>query len=430
MKKLLCLVLVLCMMPVMSIAESFYEAVDSMSLEELKEVYSYIAQKIESAEDNNATDLSAKDIMEALIAAGFPLYGYVDYTEETDVNKLLGRPNQYTSKCNAYERRITTNGKDDPSDVAIEVFNSSKDCQARYDYIMALSPAILHQYVHMNGNVLFRVDNDLLPSEAKEYEEALGSIIAGTTYEIVIDDETKESATVEDTDFFVTSRKEPASVGQRVLFEDAAITVLNAFVGEKANAIARSFDSYNTRSYTMEKNEEWMLVFIKIEGFETLEDTAYLSSYDFSVVSKDGVVLDDGYAYLSGNPREITNLISDSVQYCWYGAPIAKGSEPLLFFENYEFGEAWFDVSTRVPADTSNETYKLLQRNDTGLLVDRVQIALYDYGYRKNVPDGSYGNATAQSIKAFQTDCGLEPTGQTDDETLRWLLSGKPVPEK
>lgn len=431
---ILCMCLLLCSSAVAESAE-IYKEIDGMSKSELSDLYEYIGALLEQGEQTGTT-LTATEIVETLIETGFSIYDVETYDEATDPNKLLGRPNQYTSKCNAFDKRIKKYSNKDAAHVIVEVFSNEKDCKDRYDYVNSLSAALVGQYVYKIDNVLFRVSNDLLPSEAKQYEDAVRAITSGETYALVAEEKTEEqtSAVAEnktiETTITEATRKSPAAIGQRVLLNDCAVTILHSFVGEKAKAIVRSFDSYNTRSYAIEKNEEWLLLFVKIEGLDTLESTQMLTQYAFSVMSKDGVRLDDGYSTLMGNPREISDVIPDSVQYCWFGVPIEKGADALIFFDDYFLGQAWFDISARIPADTSNETYSILQRNDTGLLVDRVQLALYDYGYRKNIPDGVYGNATSQSIKKFQTDCGLEPTGQTDDETLRWLLSGKPVPEK
>lgn len=83
------------------------------------------------------------------------------YTSETDPNKLLGRPNQYTSKVN-FEKG------------SIEVFNNETDVKNRKKYIDEIGKVtpLAAEYSYINGNALLRVKKDLTPEQAKKYEDA------------------------------------------------------------------------------------------------------------------------------------------------------------------------------------------------------------------------------------------------------------------
>ena len=119
--------------------------------------------------------ITAEGICNSLKASGLPMDNTVVYTEETDTNKLLGRPNQYTSKTSFKDTR----SEDSRAGGTIEVFSNQKDAKSRKDYIESVTkdtPLSL-QYMYLKENVLLRIDHDLTPSQAAEYEVALGKLI-------------------------------------------------------------------------------------------------------------------------------------------------------------------------------------------------------------------------------------------------------------
>lgn len=105
----------------------------------------------------------------------------VVYNEETDTNKLLGRPNQYTSKTQFADDRISQDGveNNDALGGTIEVFNNETDMQKRKDYVESISSqaSMFAQYIYSKGNVLLRLEKDLTPEQAKEYETAFYDIV-------------------------------------------------------------------------------------------------------------------------------------------------------------------------------------------------------------------------------------------------------------
>lgn len=106
-------------------------------------------------------DMTAEQYATELKKAGLPIDDLKVYTAETDENKLLGRPNQYTSKVNF------KNG-------SIEVFKNSDDLKARQKYIndIGKKSPMLSEYNYANGKALLRINKSVTPDEAKKYEEA------------------------------------------------------------------------------------------------------------------------------------------------------------------------------------------------------------------------------------------------------------------
>lgn len=99
----------------------------------------------------------------------------VVYDENTDPNKLMGRPNQYTAKLNFTDARYPSAGIDFGT---IEVFKTQEALENRYAYIDEIGKKMpmLLQYQYKHGNLLMRLDKSLKPSEAKVYEDALKSM--------------------------------------------------------------------------------------------------------------------------------------------------------------------------------------------------------------------------------------------------------------
>ena len=84
----------------------------------------------------------------------------VTYTEETDLNNLLGRQGQYFSKVTFEDKRIeqtnlnldpdyfTEEDINDPTGGTIEIFNNKEDLRKRADYLKTItsSMSILVEY--------------------------------------------------------------------------------------------------------------------------------------------------------------------------------------------------------------------------------------------------------------------------------------------
>lgn len=122
---------------------------------------------------------TAAGLVATIKAAGLPVAEFVSYTAETDPNRLLGRPNQYTGKANWHDSRLPappTVGKVDVSDGGgVEIWPTQAGAQARADYIANIGknlPALV-EYDYVLGKVLLRVSKELTPDQALAYKVAL-----------------------------------------------------------------------------------------------------------------------------------------------------------------------------------------------------------------------------------------------------------------
>lgn len=156
-----------------------------MTVEELKALRSEIDNELNSREGElesspvAQTDLTAEEFVNKIFEAGFPIKNIIVYTEETDPNNLLGRPNGYISKANFADDRCEQYDETSPEGGNFEVFNNVEDCTDRKEYIESVYKAnpILSKYMYQFDNVLFRLSRELTPSQAAEYENAVISIL-------------------------------------------------------------------------------------------------------------------------------------------------------------------------------------------------------------------------------------------------------------
>ena len=144
----------------------------------------------EEIKEKNKEPVTAKDVVDFLADNELPIGKVVVYDANTDPNGLLGRPNQYTSKVNFEDTRhpIDTFGMteqemqeqmdafDDPWMFdpvnSIEVFENEADMKSRKSYLEGLTQgsSMLGEYDYANQYVLLRLDFEVTPDEAAEYE--------------------------------------------------------------------------------------------------------------------------------------------------------------------------------------------------------------------------------------------------------------------
>ena len=138
--------------------------------------------------NNEPIKLTAEEIINKLKEKGLNIGKIVVYTEETDTNDLLGRPNQYTSKASFEDTRLEQNYdneymeeelRNEPTGGTIEVFANKEDAQARKEYVESVTSSIsfLAEYIYWNDYALLRLENELTPTQAKEYETAFNEIM-------------------------------------------------------------------------------------------------------------------------------------------------------------------------------------------------------------------------------------------------------------
>lgn len=119
--------------------------------------------------------VTAAAIVDQFKAAGLPVQDVEIITAGTDENKLLGRPNQYTSKVNFYDSRHLDEQEFEQGEHYVEVFANADDAKARRDYVTEVTKGtpFLTQYQLLEGTVLVRLDKVLTPDEVAGYEAAL-----------------------------------------------------------------------------------------------------------------------------------------------------------------------------------------------------------------------------------------------------------------
>jgi hypothetical protein len=126
---------------------------------------------------------TARDITLALKAAGIPLTLTIDYSESSDPNNLLGRPNGYASKTAFRDKRAPRESGDrsDAIEVggSVEMFPDHAAAKARGDYISGLqkrSPLLGNEYEYISGAALLRLSTRLTPTVAQTYKAAFDAL--------------------------------------------------------------------------------------------------------------------------------------------------------------------------------------------------------------------------------------------------------------
>lgn len=129
----------------------------------------------------NSKKATAEDIITLMKEKNNNIGKIVVYNEETDWNNLLGRPNQYTSKIQFADNRLDQSyvKEDDAKGGTIEVFNTKEDLENRKSYIETLSSSasIFVQYIYSKGYALLRLDQEITPDQAREYESIFYEVV-------------------------------------------------------------------------------------------------------------------------------------------------------------------------------------------------------------------------------------------------------------
>lgn len=119
---------------------------------------------------------TALSIIQALQRDGQPIGAYEDYNLYTDPNGLMGRTGGYTSKVNFQDTRLE---RLETADFAVsdggsvEFFTSSKDLQARVQYLDHLQqtdPDFEIEWMFIRGTALLRLSHRLQIAEGDAYE--------------------------------------------------------------------------------------------------------------------------------------------------------------------------------------------------------------------------------------------------------------------
>ena len=127
---------------------------------------------------NHKPNMTAEQVVTKMQEAGLPIDGVIVYDEKTDKNKLLGRPNQYTSKVNFADIRLEQTDPDNPNGGTIEVFEKSSDLEKRKKHnemVMEQYP-VFTEYLFVHDNYIIRLSYDLTKDQAEEYKKIFMSI--------------------------------------------------------------------------------------------------------------------------------------------------------------------------------------------------------------------------------------------------------------
>lgn len=141
--------------------------------------------------DNIEQNLTAEEIANKIKEKNSNVGRIVVYDEKTDINELLGRPNQYTSKATFEDLRIEQINKNldkeyfseeeinEPIGGTIEVFKNEKDMKKRKKYIEEITSSIsvFAEYSYGEKVYLLRLNNSLTPSQAEEYKNIFYEIV-------------------------------------------------------------------------------------------------------------------------------------------------------------------------------------------------------------------------------------------------------------
>ena len=122
--------------------------------------------------------LDAGGVINALKATGLPITEVNVLTEATDTNKMMGRPNGYTSKAFFVDQRHEGEGVEPSEQNTVEVFPDADGATRRREFIEGVTKEMpmFTQYIIQSGPILLRLDKVVTPTEAKEYEEALAKL--------------------------------------------------------------------------------------------------------------------------------------------------------------------------------------------------------------------------------------------------------------
>lgn len=111
------------------------------------------------------------------------------FNENNDLNKQLGRPNQYIEKVSwpdpLIDPKFESDGyyeSDNPEDFiggTIEKFRNKTDLERRYNYIKSvhLAMPMTNQYMYKKGLFLLRLDREMTPTDAKKYEQKFYNVV-------------------------------------------------------------------------------------------------------------------------------------------------------------------------------------------------------------------------------------------------------------
>lgn len=151
-----------------------------------KDDYSVDKNGVMTIAAKNDTAHRVDDFIDAFKSAGLPIGEFVVQTAETDPNHKLGRPGEYIGSAQFADTRVQQVAPlpdvDDEANLplggTVEVFDNKEDLQSRKQYIEQVYEMMpsAKQYMYEHNLALLRLEYELTPAQAKEYENVFMSL--------------------------------------------------------------------------------------------------------------------------------------------------------------------------------------------------------------------------------------------------------------
>ena len=130
-----------------------------------------------------AANPQAASVVTGMKTAGAPVTLAVTYTAQSDVNHLLGRPGQYTSKAAFTDARVEGAASAGKGDVeaggGVECFDNKADTEKRAAYVATISQSasMFAEYDWVAGDCLLRLSRYLTPEQASTNVAAFSKVL-------------------------------------------------------------------------------------------------------------------------------------------------------------------------------------------------------------------------------------------------------------
>lgn len=116
---------------------------------------------------------TAREFIAGFKGHGLPIGKVICFTDETDPNKLLGRPGGYVEKCDWADKRAEQILPDDLVGGSIETFEKPGGAAQRAEYLRAFEGAGAfstgYTFVPNDAIWVLRIDGDLTKTQARAY---------------------------------------------------------------------------------------------------------------------------------------------------------------------------------------------------------------------------------------------------------------------
>jgi hypothetical protein len=130
-----------------------------------------------------AANPQAASVVTGMKTAGAPVTLAVTYTAQSDVNHLLGRPGQYTSKAAFTDARVEGAASAGKGDVeaggGVECLDNKADTEKRAAYVATISQSasMFAEYDWVAGDCLLRLSRYLTPEQASTNVAAFSKVL-------------------------------------------------------------------------------------------------------------------------------------------------------------------------------------------------------------------------------------------------------------